>query len=193
MIAAFAIPLLALQSTPLADVFDVLKQLAGEEASEPAVQARPTSCDGAGFAQFDFWAGEWDVYPTGGDKQVAESHIERLHAGCAIRETWMPFKGQGGSSLSSYDGATGKWHQTWIGSSPGRVEFEGGSDMPDTMVLTGWWPNAGGPGKDGWIRMTYSANADSSVRQLGEASFDDGKSWQPSFDFTYRSRPEKQD
>lgn len=47
------------------------------------------------------------------------------------------------------------------------------------MVITGKW---GGP----LVRMTYSKNADGSVRQVGEQSTDEGKTWKPSFDFTYR-------
>ena len=49
------------------------------------------------------------------------------------------------------------------------------------MVITGKW---GGP----LVRMSYSKNADGSVRQFGEQSTDEGKTWQPSFDFTYRPR-----
>ena len=47
------------------------------------------------------------------------------------------------------------------------------------MVITGKW---GGP----LVRMSYSKNADGSVRQWGEQSTDEGKTWAPSFDFTYR-------
>ena len=47
------------------------------------------------------------------------------------------------------------------------------------MVITGKW---GGP----LVRMSYSRNEDGSVRQHGEQSTDDGKTWSPSFDFTYR-------
>jgi len=54
------------------------------------------------------------------------------------------------------------------------------------MVLTGWWPAVGGPGKDGLVRMTYTRNADGSVRQHGEVSYDQGVGWATSFDFTYR-------
>jgi hypothetical protein len=45
--------------------------------------------------------------------------------GCAIRENWMPLNGNAGGSLSGYDPATRRWHQTWIGSTPGVVSFEG--------------------------------------------------------------------
>jgi hypothetical protein len=42
--------------------------------------------------------------------------------------------------------------------------------------------------QDAIIRMTYSRNADGSVRQLGEQSTDFGATWSPNFDFTYRKR-----
>ena len=47
------------------------------------------------------------------------------------------------------------------------------------MVISGKW---GAP----LVRISYSKNADGSVRQFGEQSTDDGKSWSPSFDLTYR-------
>jgi len=36
--------------------------------------------------------------------------------------------------------------------------------------------------------MTYSRNADGSVRQHGEQSTDEGKSWSTNFDFTYHPK-----
>ncbi len=152
-----------------------------------AAQAAPTPppCAGEAYAAFDFWVGEWDVYPNGQDTQVARSRIERLYGGCAIRENWMPLRGTGGGSLSNFDPGTGRWHQTWVGSAPGRVEFDGGP-VGGGMVLTGFWPGVGGPGKDGLIRMTYTRGEDGSVRQHGEASYDHGVTWQTSFDFIYR-------
>jgi hypothetical protein len=145
----------------------------------------PPACDTAGHRAFDFWVGEWDVYPSGGDTLVAHSRIEKLYAGCAIRENWMPLKGAGGGSLSNLDPATGRWHQTWVASAPGRVEFEGGP-VDGAMVMTGYWANLNGPGKDALVRMTYSKLPDGSVRQFGQASTDHGVTWQTSFDFSYR-------
>lgn len=149
----------------------------------------PPACQEPERRQFDFWVGRWDVYPTGKDTLVAHSLIEDLYGGCAIRENWMPLKAQGGGSLSSYVPAEGAWRQTWVDSSGARVDFKGGW-QGETMVLEGLWPGVLGPGKDALVRMTYSRGEDGSVRQLGEASTDGGKSWQPSFDFTYRpARP----
>jgi hypothetical protein len=146
----------------------------------------PPPCASEAHAAFDFWVGEWDVFPNGQDTQVARSRIERLYGGCAIRENWMPLRGTGGGSLSNLDPA-GRWHQTWVGSSPGRVEFEGGP-REGGMVLMGYWQGVGGPGKDGLVRMTYTGREGGSVRQFGEVSYDHGVSWESSFDFIYKPR-----
>ena len=61
------------------------------------------------------------------------------------------------------------WEQFWINSSGSRAQFAGGWNG-SAMVITGKW---GGP----LVRMSYSKNADGSVRQLGEQSTDEGKSW----------------
>lgn len=166
----------------------LLTQLSMAQAASAAVPppSPPPRCETEAHAAFDFWVGQWDVYPAGGGDLVAHSTIERLHGGCAIREQWQPLGGGGGSSLSNLDRATGRWHQTWIDASGARVEFEGGATAEGAMVLAGYWPDIGGPGVDGLVRMTYTANADGSVRQHGEVSFDHGLSWSDSFDFLYR-------
>lgn len=151
----------------------------------PSSTTASPACSGAGYDGFDFWLGEWDVYPNGKDTKVAESRIQRLHNGCAVLESWMPLKGAGGTSLNHYDVQTGIWHQKWVGSSPGAVEFSGGV-TDGKMVLTGNWPMPGAP--QTLIRMTYTAQDDGSVRQHGEGSTDHGISWQTSFDFIYRPK-----
>lgn len=147
--------------------------------------APPSPCAAEPYRAFDFWVGKWDVRPNGKDVVVAHSLIERLYNGCAIRENWMPLgNAGGGGSLSNYDSATGDWRQTWVDSSGTRVDFSGGYGG-DAMVLTGLWHGVLGPGKDGLVRMTYTRQPGGKVRQLGEVSTDEGKSWAPSFDFIY--------
>ena len=145
--------------------------------------ARP--CNQPERSQFDFWVGRWDVYPTGTTKLVAHSLIEKLYGGCAIRENWMPIGGTGGGSLSAWNPKTGKWHQTWMDSSGATVMFDGGV-FGNTMTIEGTWPDVVAPGRDGVVRMKYRRNPDGSVRQWGEVTEDRGKSWSPSFDFTYK-------
>ena len=158
----------------------VLLSAAAMIAAAPAVaQTAPPAkaCADPEYHRLDFWAGRWDVYPTGKDKLVAHSLIEPVY-GCGIRENWMPIGKAGGGSLSIYVPEEKRWEQFWIDSSGSRAFFTGGWNGK-AMVITGKW---GGP----LVRMTYSKNADGSVRQLGEQSTDEGKNWSPSFDFTYR-------
>jgi hypothetical protein len=153
----------------------------------PAIRPPPPgSCDDAPYQQFDFWVGRWRVTPTGSNKAVATSLIEKLYGGCAIRESWMPIGQAGGGSLSSYVRGEHTWRQTWVDSSGGRAEFKGGWNG-QAMVLTGPWPLPDGRAR--LVRMTYTPGPDGSVRQAGEASFDDGRTWKPTFDFTYRPIP----
>ena len=169
-----------------------LLQAAPAPAAATTPLPPPPACDTPAHAAFDFWVGEWDVYPNAADPAkaplVAHSKIERLYAGCAIRENWMPLKGGGGGSLNNLDPETGLWHQTWIGGGPGRVEFTGGPAGPGRMVLTGFWKGVNGPGKDAWVRMTYTLRKDGSVRQFGEASEDNGLTWTTNFDLIYRPK-----
>jgi hypothetical protein len=154
-------------------------------AAQTAPQATPPACTAPEHRQFDFWVGRWDVYPTGKNKLVAHSLIEKLYDGCTIRENWMPLNGSGGGSINMYDPADKRWHQTWQDSQNARVEFDGGM-VGGRMVLSGFWKDADGPGKDGLVRMTYSRTNDGAVRQFGEISIDQGLTFKPFFDFTYR-------
>jgi hypothetical protein len=158
--------------------------IAQAAAQAPPPPAQP-ACTAAAFRALDFWVGEWDVYPAGKDTLVAHSKIERLYNGCAIRENWMPLRGAGGGSLSGYDPKSGHWHQTWIGSTPGVIQFDGGP-ADGKMVLTGSWPGSGPKGEDGLTRMTYSRLQGTAVRQLGQFSGDNGRTWVTTFDFTYK-------
>ena len=164
----------------------IAQTVAAEAPATPP--APPPSCEGASYEAFDFWVGEWDVYPNveGAPDKVAESRIEKVSAGCAIRETWMPLQGRGGTSLSAYDPVTEGWHQLWVGGQPGRVFFDGGA-VEGSMILTGYW----GKAQDGTpllVRMTYSLREDGSVRQHGQASKDQGLSWAEYFDLIYRRK-----
>lgn len=162
--------------------------LAAQTAPAPTPPATPPPpCSAPEHDQFDFWVGEWDVYANGTTQLVARSRIEKLYGNCAVRENWMPISGNGGGSLNGYDPATRQWHQRWIGSQAGFADFTGGF-ANGRMVLTGRWANVIGPGQDALIRMTYTKNADGSVRQHGEQSVDFGQSWTNSFDFVYRPR-----
>ena len=154
---------------------------------QPPAPSIQSACAAPDYRAFDFWVGEWDVYPNGGATPIATSSIEAMFGGCAIRETWKPLKGGGGGSFSHYDKERRYWRQAWVDSSGARVDFDGGP-AGGGMVLTGHWANVVARGQDGLIRMTYSQQPDGSVRQHGEQSTDQGLSWTTNFDFIYRPR-----
>ena len=159
--------------------------LAQTTAESPVVRPAPPRCEGEIYEAFDFWVGEWNVFGPDGEKQ-AKSRIEKISAGCAIRETWMPLRGGGGGSITAYDPKTATWQQTWVGQVPGRVYFEGGP-VDGKMILTGYW----GKTPDGdarMIRMTLGQLDDGAVRQHGQMSTDHGMTWADSFDLIYRPK-----
>ena len=164
----------------------VVAPLAAQTATPAAAPpARPAHvCTGPEFHAFDFWVGKWDVYGPAG-RLVAHSLIESVYDGCGIRENWMPLGGSGGGSLSTYVPARKQWEQFWIDSGNTRALFTGGWNG-SAMVIQGVWPSAPTNATGPVTRMTYSRNADGSVRQFGENSTDGGTTWAPSFDFTYR-------
>ena len=143
----------------------------------------PPACATPEHNQFDFWLGQWDVYRTDTDQLVAHSLIEKLYAGCAVRENWMPLGGTGGGSLNAWRPADKKWLQTWTDSGNNWNEYAGGI-TGGMMVLTGKSVNAAGKAVP--VRMTYEARADGSVVQTGYQSADGGKTWALTYQYAYR-------
>ncbi len=149
----------------------------------------PPACTSAQHHQFDFWLGEWDVFNPAG-KPVGHSRIDSIAKGCALLENWLGQGGLDGKSLNSYDAKDGQWHQSWVDSSGSRLELAG-SFASGAMVLQGSAPVPGKPGVTVIQRITWSVNADASVRQLWESSQDGGKTWTVAFDGKYvrKARP----
>lgn len=143
----------------------------------------PPACATPEHQQFDFWLGQWDVYRTDTDQLIAHSLVEKLYAGCAVRENWLPVGGTGGGSLNSWRPAEKKWLQTWTDSGNNWNEYAGGIEG-DMMVLTGKSVNAAG--KAVAVRMTYEAKADGSVVQTGYQSAVGGNSWSLTYQYAYR-------
>jgi hypothetical protein len=174
--------------TALACVFSTL--LASTAAAQTAPPPNPAAagCDTPESHQLDFWVGKWEVHPNGADKIIAHSLVEKRYSGCAIRENWMPVGKEllgGGGSLSLYDARRHQWRQAWIDSTGIRADFDGGF-ANGVMSITGTWPNFIAPGEDALVRMNYQLQPDGQVRQWGDVSTDEGKSWKPGFDLLYR-------
>src|SRR5687768_615021 len=75
-------------------------------------QNAPAACRSSAYAQFDFWIGTWSVSIQG--KPAGTNRIEKVLNGCALLETWRSTGNHRGHSLTFYDAARDRWHQTWI-------------------------------------------------------------------------------
>jgi hypothetical protein len=155
-------------------------------ASPPPNAPPPVDCTDANHTALDFWIGDWAVSPAGSNTVIATSKIEKI-ADCAISENYVQTVGPGnakmdyrGRSISAYVPADKQWRQFYVDNS-GRAATLTGPGTKGSVVLSQTVPI-------GLTRMTISANPDGSVRQHGELSKDDGKTWTTSFDFIYRKK-----
>lgn len=99
---------------------------------------------------------------------------------CIIFENWnTPVSA--GKSFNVYDTRDGKWHQTWVDDKGLMTHYVGGL-VDGKMVLT---TESIQNGTKTIGKMTFSKLPDGNVRQHGESSTDDGKTWATTFDFKY--------
>jgi hypothetical protein len=155
----------------------------------PATSPAPAPCTGAERRQFDFWLGEWEVTNPKG-KVVGHSRIESILGGCVIAEHWSSATGDGandGKSYNLYNADKKCWEQFWVDASGSRLMLVG-TLVDGAMVLEGRQDLPGKDGKYRTERITWTPNADGSVRQLWESSDDEGKTVTVAFDGLYRKR-----
>lgn len=153
------------------------------QQQEAAVQKPGMPCSSAGHRQFDFWIGNWNV--SSDEQPAGTNSIQRIHNGCVLQENWQG-AGEGGisgSSFNIYDQATGRWHQTWVDGNGTLLQLDGGI-VDGVMVLGGERPARDGNGMV-QHRISWTPNPDGTVRQVWEASRDDGGSWAVLFDGLY--------
>ncbi len=147
----------------------------------------PPPCAAPEYRQFDFWLGEWDVTTADG-KAAGRNHITRIAGGCAVHENWVGRGGFTGQSLNGWNARAGRWQQTWLDSSGGRLDLVGGW-REGAMVLEGSEAHPQKAGATLRHRIAWTPQADGSVRQLWQTSEDDGKTWTMAFDGRYVRRP----
>lgn len=135
--------------------------------------------------QFDYWLGEWDVFPTqapiGQAPKVGDSKIDQISEGCGVLENWTS-TGNNGKSINYYDSTTKKWYQHWIGSGGGALRYEG-SFSENAMRFEGVTIRQ--DGKKMLNKLTFFKIDENTVRQLAELSADEGKTWNTTYDFRY--------
>ncbi len=133
--------------------------------------------------EFDFWVGEWDVYPTGAKNIAGHSLIQMIAGGCALLENWDS-PASTGKSINFINPVNNKWKQSWAGSyASGIQEFVDGEYKDGAMRFTFETTNPQGAKIIG--RLIFFNVAPGQVRQFNETSADGGKTWTTSYDFTY--------
>lgn len=135
------------------------------------------------FREFDFWIGEWDVKNPQGVPSGTSS-VQLILGQCIIFENWTSGSGSSGKSFNIYDTNDKKWHQTWVDDKGTFTHYIGGL-QDGKMVIVADTITAG---KKSLAKMTFSKLLNGDVRQFGENSADDGKTWTTSFDLTYSRR-----
>jgi ketosteroid isomerase-like protein len=135
------------------------------------------------YRQFDFWLGEWDVFEEGGSIREARVTVARIQNDCGLREQYEGTDGSSGESLSMYDTSTAEWQQTWL-SNRGQVVFIHGTLQGEAMTLSGTGDSSGG---HRLVRGVWKPE-NAGVRETAETSSDDGKTWTPWFDLSFRKR-----
>ena len=154
----------------------------------PAASVRPPAPAPLNH-EFDFWLGEWNVTTPDG-QPAGTSRIESVAGGRALYENWEGVlqpngqAGGNGKSLNAWNAPKKQWQQFWIGSAGGVLELAGGL-VKGSMVLSG---EHTARGRSLTERITWTPNADGSVRQHWEQSTDGGKVWTTVFDGHYARR-----
>jgi hypothetical protein len=133
--------------------------------------------------EFDFWAGEWNVYATGTKALVGHSLVQIISGGCALLENWDS-PNSTGKSINFIDPNTNKWKQSWAGSyANGNQEFINGEYKDSAMRFEYEAKDAQGNKMIG--RFIFYNQGPNQVRQFNEVSVDGGKTWTTNYDFTY--------
>jgi hypothetical protein len=152
----------------------------------PADDAHPAAaapgCNATEYRQFDFWLGKWEVTEAG--QPSGRNEIQLDLNGCALFESWTSVDNSRGRSVNFYDRHRHRWHQTWIDDHGGSLQLDGGI-VNGSMVLE---QNQTDPatGKAIINRITWTPNANGSVRQHWQVRKGRDLAWETVFDGLYR-------
>jgi hypothetical protein len=146
----------------------------------------PCACCTEQYRQFDFWVGSWETFT--GDKLAGTNKIVVLQDSCIIQENWTANGGgYTGTSYNFFNKTTQKWEQIWIDNGGNTLHLEG--EFKDgKMTLVGKNKKTNKKGEPYIERITWTPNADGTVRQNWEVSKDDGKNWNSIFNGLYKKK-----
>lgn len=143
------------------------------------------------YDQFDFWIGEWNVYAKNG-KLAGTSKITEILDNCVILEEWISSGTQqglqfSGKSFNSYNALTKQWQQNWVDNTGGTTEYLIGFFSNNVMQFESR-PFLSTNNVLSIRRLSFFKLEKNKVRQLGEISSDEGKTWKVEFDLEYRKK-----
>lgn len=155
-------------------------------------QQNKIPCSNPVYRQFDFWLGEWEAFGTKGNK-AGDSKISVILDSCIILEEWASASVQqglryAGKSFNTYNMATKQWQQIWVDNAAGTTEFLRGESSEGKIILYADKVPGGPNGKIYMRRLTFTKLSDDKVRQFGERSDDEGKTWTTEYDLEYRRK-----
>jgi tetratricopeptide (TPR) repeat protein len=135
--------------------------------------------------EFDFWIGEWNV-TTPQNQPAGRSSVRQILSQCVIFENWTDGQGGEGKSFNAYNAPLDMWQQFWTDQYGTVTEYresertaEGGLRFTARQKT---------PQGSSLLRMTFTPIGHDTVRQFGEKSVDDGKTWTTSFDLYYHRK-----
>jgi hypothetical protein len=143
------------------------------------------ACDAPEHRQFDFWVGEWEVFRAADGKAVGSNRVTSEYAGCVVHEHYTTPRPYAGESLNTYDARRGVWHQTWVDNGGLLLVLEG-RWTGSAMVLEG--PGTDPQGRAVKHRITWTPNADGTVRQFWQTAAPPDGEWKTTFDGLYRRK-----
>jgi hypothetical protein len=116
--------------------------------------------DTAGFSDWDFWVGDWNVVSNDAAKTpFGKNSITKHYENCLIKETWESASG-GGFSVNFYNPVKQQWRQVWVANAY-SIDYAGGLNEQGQMVLKGelydYQQNSTSPFKGSW---TPESNGD---------------------------------
>ncbi|MBP9739891.1 MAG: nuclear transport factor 2 family protein [Chitinophagaceae bacterium] len=150
-------------------------------------------CSNPAYRQFDFWIGDWDAFGINGTK-AGNSKISLILDSCIVLEEWVSATTNNnfrysGKSYNTYNNSLKQWQQTWVDNIGNTTFFTKGIYSNNSILyLTEPFEFI----KDSMaIRKLsfFNINANT-VRQLGEISKDNGRTWVTEYDLEYRRKQE---
>lgn len=146
-------------------------------------------CSNPVYRQFDFWIGEWEAFGLDG-KKAGDSRISLILDSCIIFEEWTSASLQqglryAGKSFNTYNAATKQWQQTWVDNVGGTNEYLQGKFENNQIIYSSTVFKFS---KDTMAirKMTFTNLSTDKLRQHGEISKDNGKTWSTEYDLEYR-------